>query len=289
VILCGGEGKRLSPLSTPERPKQVLPLFGGESLLMQAARKAAAVSSPLHCITMTAASCEVSVRAELGKVSADFESHLLVEPYARNTAAAVIMAALYAARRWKNPVLWILTADHVIHNVDALARQVKEAAKITKAGAIVSFGIAPARPEPDFGYMVRAAQPVKNSQWYKVEKFVEKPTTNEARTLMDGGRAYWNSGMCVATAETLIAEAKEYNSSVLMACKMAAPTGRGGFDKVLYQLIPSLPFDKAVLEPSKRVFMAEAAFDWADIGTWERLKTAVGNDAAIEKLMPVGL
>ena len=289
VILAGGVGTRLWPTSREIYPKQLLDLTGEETLLQQAARRALAAAPPGQVVTVTTETHYFAVLDQLGDVAGDLGRHVIAEPAGRNTAAAIALAALYAAARFDDPVLWVAPADHVIRRAESLPGAIARAAEAAAAGKLVTFGIAPADPDPGYGYIVRGAALDGVAGAFAVERFVEKPPRAEAERLIAAGDCYWNSGMFVFSAAALLAELGRAAPEVLEAVRAAAAAADA--DATPYRVpaepyasVPSLPIDKAVMETSARLAVVPLDADWSDVGSWQRLwevsdKDAEGNAA----------
>ena len=284
VLLAGGAGTRLWPTSREAYPKQLLSLAGDESLLQQAARRAMATAPANHVVTVTTEAHYFAVLDQLGDIDPDLGRHVIAEPAGRNTAAAIALAALYAEARFTDPILWAAAADHAIDDTDVLAQAVALAAEAADRGRLVTFGMAPANPDPSLGYIVRGAALDGLDGVFAVERFVEKPPRDEAERLIAGGDCYWNSGMFVFSATTLLAAYEAHSPDVLDAVRAAmagtdldATPFRVPADK--YNDVPSLAFDKAVMEKSGDVAVLPLQIAWSDVGSWDRLWEVSDKDA----------
>ena len=281
VILCGGSGTRLWPMSRKQLPKQFLPLVApNSSLLQDTVARAEAVSGRKDLIVV----CNEEHRFLIADQLAAINSRALqiLEPVGRNTAAAVAVAAI--ATEAENPVLLILPSDHAIGDLAAFGDGVRRAAQLADSGYLVTFGILPTRPETGFGYIERGSPISAVDGAYDIARFVEKPPAPEARALMEAGRAYWNSGMFAFRARRLIEEMGRYRPDILEAVREAfdKATEDLGFvrlNKEAFFPCPSEALDRAVMERTSRAAVIPAEFQWSDVGSWAALWDIADKDA----------
>lgn len=284
VILAGGAGKRLWPLSRRDYPKQFYPLLDqNRSLLQQTALRAAEVAPEKHIITITTRDTARLAQSQLNEIHPDLTTHIIAEPEGRNTAAAAVTAALYAREHFKNPILWIQPADHYIADENNLSTYIHLAKSYATRGAIMTLGIRPQEASEEVGYILRAQDPEPNSHLYRVEKFIEKPERELAEILVANPRCYINSGMFVLSADTLIDEMHRYATDILKLAERAVAEGavdKGIFtpSETIYPTIRAQAVDKAIMEYSEKLMVQPVNFDWADIGSWKRLWKAVPKD-----------
>ncbi len=276
VLLAGGVGSRLWPISREIYPKQLLDLTGGGSLLQQAAERALALAAAEQIITVTTESQYFLVLDQLRDVAEALDRHMVAEPMGRNTAAAVALAAVYASARFDDPVLWVAPADHVIRDRAAMERAVAQARAAAEAGRLVTFGIVPDNPDPGYGYMRRGAPLDGLDGVFAVESFVEKPGRDAAAGMIAAGDCFWNSGMFVFRAEVLLAELAATAPEIEEAVRAAAAAAKDGeapfrVSAEAYARIPATPIDKAVMERSDRVAVVPVDLGWSDVGSWQRL------------------
>lgn len=274
VILCGGSGTRLWPLSREEMPKQFLRLLGNTSLLQETLVRAMTVSgAPAHeVVTVTTDSVRKNVVTQMVEVDTDSTRHILGEPAARNTAAAIAYAARYVQACFgDDTVLWVMPSDHHMGDLGALKRALDAAVAAAQMGALVTFGIAPTRAETGYGY-IKCGDPHVCEGVYRAAQFVEKPDAQTAQTYVESGQYLWNSGMFVLPVATLLAEFQAHAPEVLagvqaaMGSRVTAPLSIEAYNN-----IPSQPFDKAVMERSARVCVVPCDPKWSDIGSFESL------------------
>jgi mannose-1-phosphate guanylyltransferase/mannose-6-phosphate isomerase len=282
VILSGGSGTRLWPLSRDTRPKQFLPLVGERSLFQQAVLRTRAVKAPVQgpmvvCNESHRPLVEEQLR-ELGVAS----TAVVLEPTARNTAPAVGAAALLAQRlaaSGSDALLLVLPADHLIRDVDAFAAAVEAAAAAAAEGYLVTFGVVPDRPETGYGYLLCGADA---GRWTILERFVEKPDLEAAERYVASGRYLWNSGMFVFSASTYLRELGRHAPATLAACRdaVAAASADTGCTRLgpAFAASPADSIDYAVMEKTDRAVVVPLDAGWSDIGSWSALYDVLAKD-----------
>lgn len=257
VILSGGVGSRLWPLSRKKHPKQFLRLFSGKSLFELTAERNANTVDQLMVVG-NADHIEWS-RNLLSSV--DLPQTFIVETEARNTAAAIAFAALAVEEQ---DVLLITPSDHLIENQEAYENALKEAVALAKEDNLVTFGVIPSKPETGYGYIEYRNQDVVS--------FREKPNTETAQEFLERGTFLWNSGMFCFKAGTLLQELQQYQPDVYEACKKTWEISQNRtLDAALSLQIPSISIDYAVMERSKKIKVVPAHFKWNDLGSFESL------------------
>jgi mannose-1-phosphate guanylyltransferase/mannose-6-phosphate isomerase len=274
VILSGGAGTRLWPLSTPDVPKQFTPLFGADSLFALTLRRLEAIPDLDGVVVVTGERFVPLVDRELAPTPLDVS--LLVEPEPRSTAPAAIAAA-----RMSRPedVILLLPADHLIADVVGFAKAIAVAADVATKGLIVTFGIIPSRPETGYGYMEKGEP---DGAVHVVARFKEKPDEAEAVEMAGDGRHLWNSGMFVACAETILEEAAKLCPDVLDAVTRSLPTGSSTVTRLgeAFKSAPSISFDHAIMEHTQVARVLDVDFGWSDVGSYDSLLQASERDAA---------
>jgi mannose-1-phosphate guanylyltransferase len=276
VILCGGSGTRLWPKSRAIRPKPFLPLVGDATLFEATVARA---SDPAHFappVVVTGRQHLAHVEAQLGAA----EAAIVVEPSARNTAAAIALAAL---RLDADTVMLVCPSDHHIADPQAFAAAAIAAGDLAERGYLVSFGIEATAPETGFGYLHRG-DPIAGSQGFTVARFVEKPDAARAAQFLASGEYAWNGGIFAFRAGTFLDELGEHRPAILAAAREAVDQGRAEGrrfypDADAFARIESESVDYAVMEHTARAAMVPAAMGWSDIGNWQALHAARERDA----------
>ncbi len=275
VILCGGSGTRMWPASRENHPKQFLNLMGDFSLLQNTMRRAlrtAGVKAD-NLVTVTLGALKNEVHAQLSEMDNGAINHILCEPSARDTGAAVALAAAYIGKTFGNDtMMWILPADHHIGDENALATAFHHALKAAESDYLVTFGITPTRPETGYGY-IRLGDTFEDGTAYKAHEFKEKPSLDTAKAYIAGGNYLWNSGMFLfstaAVLEQFRAHAPEILDSVQGAMDAADDHREPSANH--YSRIAKQPFDKAIMEKAAKVAIVPCNPEWSDIGSWESL------------------
>jgi mannose-1-phosphate guanylyltransferase / mannose-6-phosphate isomerase len=280
VILSGGTGTRLWPLSRESYPKQFWPLASDKTMLADtAARGSGAGFLPPMVV------CNEAHRFLVAEQLRDKGASIVLEPVGRNSAPAIAAAALIAEETAPGAVLWFMAADAAIGDVAALQIALTKAAAAAQAGAIVTFGMQPTAPETGYGY-IEAGDPLPGSTDVKrIARFVEKPDAARAAEFLKTGRHLWNSGMFVATAATMLAELEAHAPEVLKGVRaaVAGATRDGDFirlEAAAFTATPSISIDYAVMERTQKSAVVPASIGWSDIGSWAALWEIQPKDAA---------
>lgn len=278
VILSGGAGTRLWPVSRSAYPKPFMRMADGETLLYKTLDRARRVAHGGPILTVTGRDYYFLTRDEYARYPRADLDHLpfLLEPAGRNTAPAVVLAALYA-REQIDPAatLLVLPADHLIANVGAFLDDAQRAADLAQHGWLVTFGIKPTQPETGFGY-IRMGAPIAETGGREIAAFVEKPNLETAKGYLASGEYVWNSGMFCFRADALIEAARRHCPEVLAAAQAcyASATGSGSpveFEREAFLAMPNISLDYAVMERADRLAVVPADFDWNDIGSWKAI------------------
>ncbi|MBL0165356.1 MAG: mannose-1-phosphate guanylyltransferase/mannose-6-phosphate isomerase [Xanthomonadales bacterium] len=278
VILSGGAGTRLWPVSRSAYPKPFMRMGDGQSLLYKTLDRALRLADGGTVLTVTGRDYYFLTRDEYAShPHADLDRlPFLLEPIGRNTAPAVVLAALHALDQCSSDAtLLILPSDHLIRDVEAFAADVRRAEKIAAAGWLVTFGIQPSAPETGFGY-IRMGATVEGCEGREVAAFVEKPDRATAESYLLSGDYAWNSGMFCFRADALIAAAEKTCPDVLAAARACHASESGHvspveFEREAFMAQPDISIDYAIMERAARVAVVPAKFDWSDIGSWKAI------------------
>lgn len=288
VILCGGSGTRLWPLSREGLPKQYLPVLSDQTMLQETIRRASGDLPDGTRFGPPIIVCNVEHRFLVGgqvAASGMKKSCIVLEPVGRNSAPAVALAALVAAVQDPDAVLWIMPADAMISDVDALHRSLLVAAQAARLGRIVTFGIRPTGPETGFGYIEAGEALEQVPEAFDVIRFIEKPVAATAAVLAASDRHWWNSGMFVATAGTLLSEFELHAPDVLAHVTESVVRGQQDADfvrpdAVAFASCPSISLDYALAERTSCAAVVPTTFGWSDVGTWAAVWDSSPKDAA---------
>ena len=284
VVLSGGFGTRLWPLSDQAHPKQLLPLVTEKSLLQDTVSRLTALDERVPAATIVV--CNRShgplIREQLAAVD-QAASLLVYEPEGRNTAPAAAIAALLTEQLYpaENPTLLILPADHAIPGVDAFAKAVGVARDAAEQGHLVTFGVVPDRPETGYGYIKRGAE---LGEYYAVDKFVEKPDVERAQEYIATGEYFWNSGMFMFKAAAYLAELESFAPQLLTSCRQALDAASREEEIVelgrdAFLACPSDSIDYAVMEHTSKAAVVPLDAGWSDVGSWSSLYDLCEHDA----------
>lgn len=270
VILSGGSGTRLWPLSRESYPKQFLPLVGDNSMLQATWLRAAPVAGQAPIVVANEE--HRFIAAEQLQQLGVKPSAILLEPKGRNTAPAIAVAALEATRDGADPLLLVLPSDHVIGDEAAFQAGVKVAAQAAAQGKLVTFGIKPTVPETGYGY-IKASGGTGASA---VERFVEKPDLATAQGYLVSGEYYWNSGMFLFRASRYLEELRKFHPAIADACQKAWKNGKRDddftrLDKDAFAASPSDSIDYAVMEKTADAVVVPLDAGWNDVGSWSSL------------------
>ena len=292
IILSGGAGARLWPLSREAAPKPFLPLpadgTAGDTLLARTFLRAAALPDVAALVTITNRDYYFQTRdayAGAGALSAPPVVYLL-EPFGRNTAPAVALGALYTEATFgPNATLLVLPADHLIRDTAAFARAVARAAALACAGWLTTFGIAPTGAETGFGYL-ELGEALEEPGTFRARRFIEKPPLADATRYAADARHVWNAGMFCFTAAIVLAAFDRHAPGVLAASRVVWEALREQraatmfeIDPKLFASVPDVSFDVAVMEQATQVAVVRGDFDWSDVGSWRAMSNLAAPDA----------
>lgn len=280
VILSGGSGTRLWPLSRELYPKQLLPLVGEQSMLQETVQRLADLDDCGRPIVVCNEAHRFMVAEQLRKINC--HADIILEPNGRNTAPALAVAALQSLSDNEDPVLLVLPADHVINDPKSLIKSIKSGLDYAEKGKLLTFGIVPAQPETGYGY-IRAGERLEVATTlddivdvFAVDRFVEKPDLSTATGYVDSGDYYWNSGMFLFRASRYLEELEKFSPEIVEACREAWQKGQQDLD--FYRLdqesfvkSPSDSIDYAVMEKTSEAAVLPLDAGWSDVGSWSAL------------------
>ncbi len=285
VVLCGGQGTRLWPLSRSGWPKQFLPLVGAKSLFQQTLARVSDETRFAPPIVITNQAYRFIVAEQAQELGVTLGA-VLLEPVARNTAAAIAAATVYAreqAAGSDDQLILVLPSDHLLTDDDVYRTCLAVAAEAARAGNLVTFGIQPTEPATGFGYIEAGAAIAEGA--HKVKRFVEKPPLSDAEAMIAAGGFYWNSGMFLFRAGDLISEGTLHAPEVVEAAARAVDASYADLDFVrldadAFAAAPNISIDYAVFERTSRAAVVPANIVWSDLGSWDAVWKASEKDAS---------
>ena len=272
ILLAGGGGTRLFPLSRARFPKQFLKVTGDTSLFAQTVKRFLAVTAAKDLVVITNRAHEHLVKAELAACGAK-DASVALEPEGRNTAPAIALAAAYCRDKLgaaESEVLFVTPCDHVIEPVDAFAAGVREAVKLAESGAIVTFGIRPNAPETGYGY-IQAGRETDGA--FAVDSFREKPDRETAERYVAAGNYYWNSGMFAFTMGRFLQELAAQQPAISALAAQPVETVLAQFGEM-----PDISIDYGIMEKAANVRVIPLPAYWNDIGSWDAIYDVLGKD-----------
>lgn len=271
IILCGGSGTRLWPLSRTSYPKQFVDLGKGRTLFKETVQRAMQLGDDVAApIVVTSVAHRFYAQANL--MECDQKARIIIEPMARNTAPAIAAAAFVAVKEDPEAVLFVMPSDHAIQDIGRFKEDVEKAVRLASEGYLVTFGIHPTGPETGFGYIKQGE--ALGTDGAKVARFVEKPSLDNAKKMLDDGGYFWNSGMFVFRADILLKELQTLQPEIYTMARQAVESAQlhdcvvhldaGNFEKA-----PSISIDYAVMEKTQLAAIVPTDIRWSDLGSWE--------------------
>lgn len=275
VILSGGSGTRLWPMSRTLYPKQLLTLLGGESLLQETVRRVAGRAGFGPPLVVANEEHRFIIAEQLREISV-IPRALLLEPVGRNTAPAACIAALALIESEPDPLMLVMPSDHTIGDLEAFAAAVTRAAAAAQAGGLVSFGIAPQHPETGYGYIRRGGELDGIEGVFAVAQFVEKPGARQAEEYVASGEHSWNSGIFLFPARLYLDELDRLRPDIVAPCRAALAAAQRDSDfirlgKEAFSACAADSIDYAVMEHTRRAAVVPVSMDWSDVGSWDAL------------------
>jgi mannose-1-phosphate guanylyltransferase len=267
VIMAGGSGTRLWPLSRAAHPKQFLRLHGEDTMLQATVKRLSGLDIQAS-ITICNEEHRFFVAEQLREI--DKLGSIILEPVGRNTAPAIALAALTAK---DDPLLLVLAADHVMQDEGAFREAVIRAIPLAEAGKLVTFGVVPGEPHTGYGYIKRGKD---IGEGFKVDEFVEKPSLEVAKGYISSGEYYWNSGMFLFRASRYLEELEKFRPDILEKCKLSVSEFKPDLDflridKDIFESCPAESIDYAVMEKTPHAVVVPMDAGWSDIGSWSSL------------------
>lgn len=286
IVMAGGSGSRLWPMSRTHYPKQFLPLINDTTMLQDTVQR---LTDMEHLPPLFICNDEhrFLVAEQLRQINAP-HSGIILEPFGRNTAPAITLAAIKALEEGNDPLLLVLAADHMINDIDAFIHTVQTACIFAQNDKLVTFGIVPTSPETGYGYICRGKTiHEKNATAYIVNSFVEKPNLETAEKYLASQQYYWNSGMFLFKASRFIEELEKFQPDILTACRSALNDAKEDIefirlDSNAFSQCPNESIDYAVMEKTSSAVVVPMNAGWSDVGAWSSLwgvcaKTTHGN------------
>ena len=271
VIMAGGTGSRLWPLSRDLMPKQFLKLEGDTTMLQATVQRLQGLDA-LPPLVICNEEHRFIAAEQLRQIS-QLDHNIILEPAGRNTAPAIALAAMTAVKKGQDPLLLVLAADHMINDCHTFRQVVLDAAKFAAQDHLVTFGIVATAPETGYGYIKRGAE---YSAAYAVQQFVEKPDLATAQVYVNSGEYYWNSGMFMFKASVYLAELQQHRPDIYHACQQAMAEVDPDLDfirvnKAAFLACPDDSVDYAVMEKTSKAIVVPLDAGWSDVGSWSSL------------------
>lgn len=290
IILAGGSGSRLWPLSRELYPKQLLNIQNKESLLQETYKRINSFIPYGNIISVTNTKHTSNVKYQLSSLAEN--PVVLSEPEAKNTAAAIAVSVRYILDRYndsENSVILVVPSDHKISDIKAFEKTVKEGEKLAKEGFLVTLGVRPSYPETGYGY-IKTKDTYKNG--YIVDKFVEKPDTKSAIKYLNDETVYWNSGIFMFTPKVFNAELEKYSPAIYNIINRFDLSDKQEIPYTEFENLPNISIDYALMEKTQNIAMVELASDWLDVGSWKSIydvsKKDIDNNVKIGHILDIG-
>jgi mannose-1-phosphate guanylyltransferase len=272
VVMAGGVGSRFWPRSKGKTPKQLLKIFGSNTMIQDTVNRLEGLVEKENIFVITNKIQKNEIIKQLEDIPSE---NIIAEPFGRNTAACIGLASVIISAKCKDAVIVTLPADHIILDKEAFHKTILSAAEYAdKSKGLVTIGIMPSRPETGYGYIQIEEGPVEN-EVYKVLTFAEKPNYSTAVRFIESGDFMWNSGMFIWRADAIQNEIKIHMPDLHDGLKtLQKSVGTADFEKALagvYGQLKSISIDYGVMEKSNKVYLTKGSFDWSDVGSWEEV------------------
>ncbi|PJA97634.1 MAG: mannose-1-phosphate guanylyltransferase [Ignavibacteriales bacterium CG_4_9_14_3_um_filter_34_10] len=272
VIMAGGVGSRFWPKSREKQPKQLLNIFGQDTMIQSTCSRLNGLIPNENIFVITNQLQQEAISKQLPFIP---KQNIIAEPFGKNTAAAIGLSSVIINKIEKNSVILVLPADHLINDVDKFQQTIKNAKEFAEENdGLITFGIIPTRPETGYGY-IQADEETNNQKVFKVKTFAEKPNLATAERFIESGDFFWNSGMFIWKSSKILAEISKYMPELFEGLELVSKAiGTKSFNKTLahvYGQLKSISIDYGVMEKSKNVYLIKGEFDWSDVGSWEEV------------------
>ena len=284
VILAGGSGSRLWPLSRSSYPKQFLPLLNEKTMLQETVLRVQSINNIQSPLIICHHDHRFLVAEQLLSVGVN-NATIILEPTSKSTAPAATIAALHILNQDQDSILFILPADHAINDIENFTATANAATFYAAKDKLVTFGVKPTKPEISYGYIKISERLIDHHPAYLVSEFIEKPDLSKAKSYFDSGEYWWNSGMFMFKASRYLAEVKQYSPNIFNCCNQAIDGITKDLDFIrldeeLFSSTPSDSIDYAVMEKTKNAVLLPLNADWSDVGSWSTLHEIQSQDTA---------
>jgi len=267
IILAGGSGSRLWPLSRELYPKQLLNLNSDRSLLQATFERLKTFMPVENIVSITNTKHTSNVKLQLENIAENVS--VLSEPLSKNTAPAIALATRFIMQKAQDPIILVVPSDHLIKNTRKFIETVKKGEKLAQKGYIVTFGIEPDYPETGYGYINILKNPILDG--FKVKEFVEKPDSRTAQKYVDAKTYFWNSGIFMFKASVMMEEIKHLAPEIFKLTQEVDFSKSEQIEYNLFEKMPSISIDYAIMEKSDKIALVKLESDWNDLGSWQSI------------------